>query len=92
LRNNFTEEGSFFSVMKKFSKLMLVGFTLAGLAGCRDTGYNGKTLNNDLTPNVTPQATTRTYDANGNPVVTPAPVPGASDPTSPNYHGPSGPN
>jgi hypothetical protein len=78
--------------MKTFLKRVMVAGVLTGLAGCRDTGYNGKTLNNDLTPNVTPHAATRTYDANGNPVVTPAPVPGASDPLSPNYHGPDGAN
>jgi len=71
--------------MKTLAKFAALAAAIAALAGCRDLGYNGKTLNNESSPGVTQQAYTRTYDQNGNPVVTPAPVPGTNDPAAPNY-------
>jgi len=73
--------------MKTFLKLFTAAILLAGVAACRDVGYNGKTLNNDATPDVSQKGYVRTYDQNGNPIVTPASTPGATDPASPNSHG-----
>jgi len=78
--------------MKTILKLSFTLFLLAVLAGCRDLGYNGKTLNNDSTSDVSQKAYTRTYDQNGNPIVSPAPTPGTNDPASPNYRAPNGSN
>lgn len=78
--------------MKTFLKLLSVALVLAGLAGCRSTGYNENTLNNNLTPDVSQKGYVRTYDQNGNPTITPAATPGTNDPASPNYHAASGSN
>jgi hypothetical protein len=78
--------------MKTLPKLLAVALTLAALAGCRSTGYNENALNNSLTPNVAQKGYVRTYDSNGNPTVSPAPIQGTSDPASPTYHAPGGAN
>ncbi len=70
--------------MKKISILLVL---LAGsLAGCRNLGYNDHALPDSATPSITEKDYTRTYDANGNPVVAPTAVPATTDPASPNYY------
>ena len=69
--------------MKTFKKLILLAAALAGLAGCRELGYNSQSADNTLTPGTSPHSYDRTYDKNGNPTVTPAPNTGANDPAKP---------
>ncbi len=78
--------------MKTFLKLFSTILLLAGLAGCRNLGYNETTLNTDLTPDVSQKGYVRSYDQNGNPTVTPAPATGTSDPANPTAHAASGSN
>jgi len=78
--------------MKTILKLCALAVLLAGLPGCRNVGYNDQSLNNDMTSGVAPKGFVRSYDQNGNPTVTPAPTPGATDPASPNYRSANGSN
>ena len=59
----------------------------AGLVGCRNTGYNDRSMSDSSTPTTSQSEYVRNYDANGNPVVTPVKPASTSDPASPNYHG-----
>ncbi len=62
---------------------------IALLAGCRNLGYNDRSLSDSSTPNTSQREYVRSYDANGNPVVTPATPASTQDPASPNYSGPA---
>ena len=73
--------------MKKISLLFAV-ISLAGLAGCRNLGYNDHAMSDSATPNTSEKDYVRTYDQNGNAIVQPATPPSTKDPASPNYTGP----
>jgi ABC-type phosphate/phosphonate transport system substrate-binding protein len=42
-------------------RLVLAAGLVAGVAGCRNVGYNDQSLNNSLTPNVSQTQVTRTW-------------------------------
>ena len=44
-----------------FVRLVLAAGLVAGVAGCRNLGYNDQSLNNSLTPNVSQTQVTRTW-------------------------------
>jgi len=64
---------------------LLAAIALAGLAGCRNTGYNDRSLTTSLTPEVSETEQVRTYDQNGNPTVTSVAPAAKTDPSSPDY-------
>lgn len=70
--------------MKKLFLLLAI----AALAGCRNTGYNDRSLSDSATSSTSTKEYVRTYDQNGNPSVTPVTPPSKSDPASPDYHAP----
>ncbi len=69
--------------------MFLIAVALAGLAGCRNVGYNDQSLNTRMTPEVSETTQVRTYDQNGNPTVTTVPSPAKTDPSSPDYQAPA---
>jgi len=64
---------------------LLVILALVGLVGCRNVGYNDRSLNNSMTPEISEKEQVRTYDQNGNPTVTSVPAAQQTDPSSPDY-------
>ncbi len=64
---------------------LLAALILVSVTGCRSLGYNDRSANNSLTPEVSEKVQVRTYDQNGNPTVTSAPSPAKTDPSSPDY-------
>jgi hypothetical protein len=74
--------------MKSIFALLVAG-ALATAAGCRNVGYNDRSLNNSMTPEVSQKEYVRTYDQNGNPVVTPVTPAAKTDPASPDYQSPA---
>jgi hypothetical protein len=71
--------------MKTLLTLLAVA-VLAGLAGCRNLGYNERSVSDSATPNTSQSDYVRTYDQNGNPTVKQTPPASTADPASPNYH------
>jgi len=68
--------------MKKLLAILAVA-ALAGLAGCRNLGYNSRSVSDSATPSTSQSEYVRTYDQNGNPIVTPAKPATTADPASP---------
>jgi len=71
-----------------FPRWVLAAGLVAGVAGCRNLGYNDQSLNNSLTPNVSQTQVTRTWQptpgqpGQETPTVTATPLPPADASTA----------
>lgn len=69
-------------------KKLFPWLVILALTGCRNTGYNDRSLSDSATSSTSQKEYVRTYDQNGNANVTPVTPASKSDPASPDYHAP----